>query len=571
MSAFIKYLLILLLFDIVKSVLSFRCDRRPYGSTTTSSPADGRFKLQIVGGYDSYMPEQLYSVQITETDGQSRFTGFMISAEGDLKQDPRNPRRMIQQYPGEIRPQNPSTAKFSDRCLYSVEQAVNSFKSTVEVYWQAPSSGNGCVTLRAMVAENENMWFEDGGPLTLKVCEDMRQPDDVTPQLNYECQICDEAKYEISFTGIWSRNTHPRYFPENDWVPRYSDLVGASHTGDLIIWAPGTEATEGLQQLAEHANSSKLEAEILEKVGDGIRTLIKGKGHGNLKMNIPTYAFFRANKDHHLVSVAIGFSPSPDWFLGVARFELCQQDNTWLQERELNLFPWDAGTDSGVTYESPNIQTFPKDAVTRVQTSSYDKNSPFFEMDMKDLHPFGRLGLKLIRTYHRECEETTESEEGETTEKAEKEEVPDESGEPEEPSRYQYPELASSDNGGSLGPDPESSDDCPMTPWQDWSNCEGICEDGKIVGIKWRERYHLVDGIPVGKYDPNAKHLPKKEVSKYCEETFEHFEELPCKEDCSETKEENDEITAEQRFMAPVIPGHTWSKKRALIKTVNKN
>lgn len=55
--------------------------------------------------------------------------------------------------------------------------------------------------------------------------------------------------------------------------------------------------------------------------------------------------------------------------------------------------------------QSPNLETFPQDAVGRVQMSSYDKNSPFYEVDMKDLHPFGRLRVKLVRTYHRECEE----------------------------------------------------------------------------------------------------------------------------------------------------------------------
>lgn len=66
-----------------------------------------------------------------------------------------------------------------------------------KVYWQAPPSNSGCVTLRAMVAENENVWYEDGGPLTARICEDVQQPDDVTPQLNYECSVCDEAKYEV--------------------------------------------------------------------------------------------------------------------------------------------------------------------------------------------------------------------------------------------------------------------------------------------------------------------------------------------------------------------------------------
>lgn len=48
------------------------------------------------------------------------------------------------------------------------------------------------------MAENQEIWFEDGAPLTVKLCEDMRQPDDVSPNINYECKVCDEAKYEVS-------------------------------------------------------------------------------------------------------------------------------------------------------------------------------------------------------------------------------------------------------------------------------------------------------------------------------------------------------------------------------------
>lgn len=58
------------------------------------------------------------------------------------------------------------------------------------------------MTLRAMVAENENSWFEDGAPLTVRTCEDMRQPDDVAPQLNLDCQVCDEAKYEVGIQPL---------------------------------------------------------------------------------------------------------------------------------------------------------------------------------------------------------------------------------------------------------------------------------------------------------------------------------------------------------------------------------
>lgn len=57
--------------------------------------------------------------------------------------------------------------------------------------------------------------------------------------------------------------------------------------------------------------------------------------------------------------------------------------------------------------------------------------------------------------------------------------------------------------------DPDSSEDCPMSQWQEWSPCGGACENGKIVGYKWRERYHLVDGIPVEKYDPDVSNCIK--------------------------------------------------------------
>ncbi|XP_034827310.1 spondin-1-like isoform X2 [Maniola hyperantus] len=549
-----SWVVIVLVVCVENGTFGFRCDRRPYASTTQSQASDGRFKLVVDGSEGTYIPEQLYIVKIIETDDESRFTGFMISAEGDIKPDPKNPRRVISLYPGELRPLNPLTAKFSDRCLYSVEHTMSSPKSSVEVYWQAPQSGNGCITLRAMVVENEDVWFEDGAPLTQILCEDMRQPDDVTPQLNYECQICDEAKYELTFTGIWSRNTHPRLYPENDWLPRYSDLVGASHAADFILWTPGSLVTEGFRDFAEHANGSKLEGEIREKIGDGIRTLIKGKGHGYPKMSSPTYAFFRTDQTNHLFTVAIAIHPSPDWFLGVTRFELCQEDSTWLKERELNLYPWDAGTDSGVSYESPNFETFPQDAVSRVQMSTYDKNSPFYEMDMKDLHPFGRLHIKLIRTYHRECKE----EEPETTEEPgpSTEETTTEGGE--EPSE---PEEPSSE--APIVTDPESSEDCPMSQWQEWSPCDGKCENGRLHGYKWRERYHLVDGIAVEKYDPDADPSTRKEVPRFCKNHYDDFERDECEDDCSEP-EEKDDLTSERRMM-PVAPGHAWNSKRHIV------
>ncbi|XP_073949802.1 spondin-2-like isoform X1 [Choristoneura fumiferana] len=558
--------LLLLMFLLKKEGSSLRCDRRPYGSTTQASPSDGRYQLNVLGADDTYLPEQAYTVQLTRTDDESEFIAFVVSAEAELKQDPRNPRRLVAQNPGELRPQ--ATGKYSDRCLYSVEQSSYNTKSSVELYWKAPATGRGCVTLRAMVAESQEIWFEDGAPLTVKLCEDMRQPDDVSPNINYECKVCDEAKYEVTFEGSWSRNIHPRLYPESDWLPRFSDLVGASHAADYVLWAPGNLASDGLKDLAEHANTSTLEAEIREKIGDGIRTLIKGKGHGYKKMENPTRAVFRTDNTNHLITVAIALYPSPDWFLGVTRFELCEEDNTWLKEREINLYPWDAGTDSGISYESANIETFPQDAVSRVQISSYDKNSPFYEMDMKDLRPFGRLHIKLIRTYPRECEESSE-EEGGAPEVEEKKPEDNGSQEPDEPSRYQYPDIASDGRSSEtpLEVDPNATEECPLTPWGEWSRCEGMCENGQLVGYKWRERFHLVDGIAVEKYDPNAS-PHNKAVPPHCKNKYDDFEQMECEESCAEN-EDNVEVVAERRRTL-ITPGHPWgSRKRDLFEHRN--
>lgn len=42
--------------------------------------------------------------------------------------------------------------------------------------------------------------------------------------------------------------------------------------------------------------------------------------------------------------------PSPDWIVGVSGLELCLDSCTWIEHKELNLYPYDAGTDNGITY-----------------------------------------------------------------------------------------------------------------------------------------------------------------------------------------------------------------------------
>ena len=47
--------------------------------------------------------------------------------------------------------------------------------------------------------------------------------------INEECCACEEAKYEVMFQGLWSKETHPRDFPTSAWLLHFSDVIGASH------------------------------------------------------------------------------------------------------------------------------------------------------------------------------------------------------------------------------------------------------------------------------------------------------------------------------------------------------
>ena len=60
--------------------------------------------------------------------------------------------------------------------------------------------------------------------------------------------------------------------------------------------------------------------------------------------------------------------PSPDWIVGVSGLELCKPNCSWVESKELFLYPWDSGVDSGISYESPDSPSEPKMPITRYIT-----------------------------------------------------------------------------------------------------------------------------------------------------------------------------------------------------------
>lgn len=58
--------------------------------------------------------------------------------------------------------------------------------------------------------ETPETWYMDEAGISKLYCQDPKaDADDPGPVLQ-ECCACEEAKYEVTFEGIWSRNTHPK-------------------------------------------------------------------------------------------------------------------------------------------------------------------------------------------------------------------------------------------------------------------------------------------------------------------------------------------------------------------------
>jgi hypothetical protein len=79
-------------------------------------------------------------------------------------------------------------------------------------------------------------------------------------------------------------------------------------------------------------------------------------------------------------------APSPDWFFGVSALDLCE-GGRWAAERTVELFAYDAGTDSGPSYKSPDADTQPREPIRRIETPPFRVGGALRAAGYADLSP----------------------------------------------------------------------------------------------------------------------------------------------------------------------------------------
>ena len=170
------------------------------------------------------------------------------------------------------------------------------------------------------------------------------------------------AFYTVQFEAVWSAATHPTDFPGN---PHFSGLVGGTHNSGASFWQSGRAASPGIQVMAETGSKEPLRSEVQAAIQAGTAfRVLSGPG---LSVSPGTTSYsFESTADYPLVTLVSMIAPSPDWFVGVNGLELLD-NGQWRDNVTVELRPYDAGTDSGPSYVSPNQPTSPATPISRIQ------------------------------------------------------------------------------------------------------------------------------------------------------------------------------------------------------------
>ncbi len=193
-----------------------------------------------------------------------------------------------------------------------------------------------------------------------------------------------QAVYIAIFESDWSAATHPTDYTDN---AHYSPMIGATHNRSVQFWQNGMLATPGIENMAETGSQSPLDGEMQAAINSGMAgSIFRGRGLA------PTPRLenvqFTATTDFSYVTLVSRIAPSPDWFVGVNSVPLIANDE-WRQEIVISLFPWDAGTDNGPSYDSVDVDTVTAQPISLLQGDPVVKNGT--------VAPFGRFIFRRLQ------------------------------------------------------------------------------------------------------------------------------------------------------------------------------
>ncbi len=173
-------------------------------------------------------------------------------------------------------------------------------------------------------------------------------------------------EYRVRFRGTWTTDS----LAPGVSVPggaHFTALVGAAHNSSHTFWAREGTATSGIEGVAELGSTSTFRTEVNDQITAGTaREWISASvccgatPTGNDR--------FSVSETFPLVTLISMIAPSPDWFVGVNSLSL-RESGEWVTRKEVDLFPYDAGTENGTEFSLSNLATDPQGVITSIRNT----------------------------------------------------------------------------------------------------------------------------------------------------------------------------------------------------------
>ncbi|PIK56177.1 putative spondin-2-like [Apostichopus japonicus] len=287
----------------------------------------------------------------------------------------------------------------------------------------------------------------------------------------------EEMIFKIELRGDWSPLTFPKQYPKFRKNAQFSPLVGTVHNDEYTMWEEGRVVSRDFRYFVNEDVTSKL-VNSIKRSPDANTAFLANKIKDGMGKTSKT---FTATRDFHLLSFAVHLIPSPDWFVGTSKLDLCQ-GSSWLDEPiTLDLRPYDAGTDQGFMFTSPDYDESSFKPVHQI-TSTYPNHpaNSFYYPQLDQLPRIAHATISRVAASQVSLPVSAEKSRGPL-------EAVSSAGNPHQniPSWFHGISTGNSNN-VQLTPV-----DCAVTNWGAWGTCDDLC----TVGVQ--RRYRIVQQKPL--------------------------------------------------------------------------
>ena len=243
----------------------------------------------------------------------------------------------------------------------------------------ADSSANGFQVDLLVVGENDlgvEVTAQDGvttltyGVTVTRTAEDLSLS---PPRSDPQAPFASTATYSIGFRGRWTTAVTLEGRPGG---AHFSRLVGGVHNAGVTFLRSGDLAGEGVESMAENGVWTVLRDEV-SNAGENAIGVLVGATDSIGPTATRTLSNVSVATGHPRVTLTTMIAPSHDWFVGVSGLALLDGDGRWLRSHEVDLYPWDAGTEDGQNFAlTPDLDTVPQGVITSIRGTGRFTTAP---------------------------------------------------------------------------------------------------------------------------------------------------------------------------------------------------